>query len=244
MRVFNPNTHRSALPLEAVVIAGGRGMRLLPHTVETPKPMLPLAGKPIAEHILERLASYGIPKIHLSVGYKGKQFIDYFKSGEQLGIELHYVHEEEPLGTFGAISKIGEFDSDIVLVMNADLLTNINFEDMMLAFEKEEADMMVASIPYEVPIPYAILETEGNRITEFREKPTYTYYANAGIYLIKKDLLARIPKHTPYQATDLMRELIDENLNVCYYPILGYWLDIGTPQDYEKAKRDIAHIQF
>jgi NDP-sugar pyrophosphorylase family protein len=242
--IIDLRKRRSALPLDAVVIAGGRGTRLRPLTDDVPKPLLKLNGKPILEHILSRLGLFGIQHVWLSVGYESEQLMDYFGKGEPLGLALDYIHEDEPLGTIGPVGKIQGFSSKVVLVMNADILTNIDLEDMMLSFEKEQADMMVASSPYEVPVPYAILETEGNRITEFREKPTYTYYANAGIYLIKQSLLSHIPIHKPYQATDLMRELIDAGKKVCYYPILGYWLDIGTPQDYEKAQRDIEHIQF
>ena len=244
LRVCNFNKQRSFLPLDVVIIAGGLGTRLQPLTNSTPKPLLSLAGKPIIAHILDRLSLFGIRHSYLSIGYKAEQFKALLGDYTEAGLAIEYIHEETPLGTFGPIGKIKNFESDVVLVMNADLLTNIDLEDMMLTFEEEEADMMVASIPYEVPIPYAILETDGNRITEFHEKPTYTYYANAGIYLVKKELLKKIPVDEPYQATDLMRELIDTNHKVCYYPILGYWLDIGTPQDYEKAKRDIAHIQF
>ena len=242
--IIDLRKRRSALPLDAVIVAGGRGMRLRPLTDDLPKPMLELDGKPILEYILERLFLFGIQHVWISVGYEGEKLMHYFGNGEGLGLDIEYVREDEPLGTIGPVGRIEKFSSEVVLVMNADILTNIDLEDMMLAFEHEEADMMVASSPYEVPVPYAILETEGNRITEFREKPTYTYYANAGIYLIKKSLLTNIPIHKPYQATDLMRELIDAEKKVCYYPILGYWLDIGTPQDYEKAKRDIGHIQF
>ncbi|MFK7969529.1 MAG: sugar phosphate nucleotidyltransferase [Bacteroidia bacterium] len=238
------NTRQSILPLEAVVIAGGRGTRLRPHTDTVPKPLLPLAGKPIVAHTFDRLAKYGVKHVHLSVGYLADQFEEAFGNGESSGLKISYIREDSPLGTFGPIAKIDDFKEEVVLVMNADLLTNIDLGAMMAAFLAQEADMMVASIPYEVPVPYAILETEGDKITGFAEKPTYTYYANAGIYLIKRQLLSLVPSEQAYHATDLMRELIDTEYTVGHFAIQDYWLDIGTPEDYEKAQRDIPHIEF
>ena len=128
--------------------------------------------------------------------------------------------------------------------MNSDLLTNIDFEDFFRNFIDEGADMSVASAPYYIDVPYAILETNKNNIASFKEKPTFTYYSNAGIYLIKKELLKMIPIKKHYNATDFIEALIIKKLKVIHFPILGYWLDIGKHEDFSKAQEDVQHIKF
>ena len=128
--------------------------------------------------------------------------------------------------------------------MNSDLLTNIDFEDMYNTLIDSQGDFIVATIPYNVNVPYAVIETTDNKITNFVEKPTYTYYSNAGIYIFKKEFINDIPSNEVYNATDLMDALVKQGKNVLTYPILGYWLDIGNPEDYAKAQRDVTHIKF
>ena len=142
------------------------------------------------------------------------------------------------------MSLIKGFSHDTVLIMNSDLLTNIDFEDIYLRFVNDEADMTVASIPYNVDLPYAVLETKDGEIRSFKEKPTYTYYSNAGIYFIKAALLKNIPIEEHFNATDFMQLLLDKGHKVTFYPILGYWLDIGRHEDFAKASEDIKHIKF
>lgn len=244
LKIINLRQKRSVLPAEAVIMAGGRGSRLRPLTDLVPKPLLKIGDKPIIEYNIDRLCNYGIDKIHLSVRYLGNQLIEYFGNGEEKGVQINYVTEDTPLGTLGAITMVENFQEDTILVMNSDLLTNIDYEDMFSAFQKKNADMMVACIPYKVDIPYAVIETNGDQIASFKEKPTYTYYSNAGIYLFKKEHLNLVPEGELYNATDLIDDLIKNNQKVCYYPILGYWLDIGKPADFQKAQEDIKHIKF
>jgi NDP-sugar pyrophosphorylase family protein len=154
------------------------------------------------------------------------------------------VWEDVALGTIGAVSKIDNFRHDYILVMNSDLLTNIDYEHLFLDFINKDADFAVVSIPYQVKIPYAVLETEEGQIKSFKEKPTYTYYSNGGIYIMKKSVLQHLPKNTFFNATDLMDKLIAENLKVVSYPLIGYWLDIGKHEDFIKAQNDIKQIKF
>jgi NDP-sugar pyrophosphorylase family protein len=128
--------------------------------------------------------------------------------------------------------------------MNSDLLTNIDFEDLYNFYSNQDCAMCVASIPYSVNIPYAVLQTENNEVVSFAEKPKYTYYSNAGVYIMHSEIKNKIPKHTFYNATDLMENLIQNKLSIKHYPILGYWLDIGRHDDYNKAQEDIKHIKF
>lgn len=244
IKVLNFRHLKSYLPLDVVIMAGGRGQRLAPLTDTKPKPLIPVGSKPIIEHNIDRLVSYGIDDVWISVKYLGEQIQAYLGDGKNKGIDINYVWEDEPLGTIGSVSKIKNFSHDTILVTNSDLLTNINYEDFYLDFLESGADFSVASTPYVVNVPYAVLETDRLNVTAFREKPTYTYYSNAGIYLIKKSVLRFIPEHTFFNATDLMQTLLVESKSIRTYPIRGYWLDIGNHEDYQKALNDFEHIQF
>ena len=127
--------------------------------------------------------------------------------------------------------------------MNSDLFTNIDYEDFYLHFKQHDAEMSVAAVPYDVSIPYGILDLDGRNIKGLLEKPKYNYYANAGIYLIKKTALAEIPEDTFFNATDLIEKLISENKKVVRYPLNGAWIDIGNPQEYQKAKDLVKHLE-
>lgn len=240
-RIYDLSKLKSILPLHAVIMAGGRGERLRPLTDEVPKPMLLLGDKPIIEHNIDRLISYGIETITISVRYLSEQIINYFGNGSSKGIKIDYVEESSPLGTIGCLSQIEKVEKDI-LVINSDIFTNIDYECFFIAFEEFKADMAVATIPYSVEIPYAIMELENNIVTSFMEKPKNTYYANAGIYIVKKEIIEFIPKNKFYNATDLMDCIISNNLKLIHSPITGYWIDIGKQDDYSKAKEMIRHI--
>jgi dTDP-glucose pyrophosphorylase len=244
VNVINFRETRSYLPVDAVLMAGGRGQRLQPLTDSTPKPLLKVGDKPIMEHNLDRLALYGIDDFWVSVKYLGEQIEDYFGDGKKRNAKISYVWEDEPLGTIGAVSKIKDFNHDYVLLTNSDLLTNLDYEHFFLDFLEQDADLSVVSIPYQVNIPYAVLETENGHIMSFKEKPTYTYYSNGGIYLMKRSVLKHLPENKFFNATDLMEKLIAENHKVVSYPLSGYWLDVGKHEDFEKAQRDIKQIKF
>ncbi len=242
LNVINFRHKKSYLPIDVVIMAGGRGQRLQPLTDTKPKPLLKVGNKPIMEYSLERLMKFGVYDFWVSVKYLGKQIESYFGSGNDKNINIKYIWETEPLGTIGAVSKIDNFSHDYVLVTNSDLLTNIDYEHFFVYFIEQDADLAVLTIPYHIDVPYAVLETQDNIIKNFKEKPTYTYYSNGGVYLVKKELLKFIPLNTPYNTTDLMDYLIKNNYKVVSYPFLGYWLDIGKHDDFEKAQNDIKSI--
>jgi NDP-sugar pyrophosphorylase family protein len=244
INVINFRHIKSYLPIDAVIMAGGRGQRLQPLTDATPKPLLKVGENPIMEHNMNRLAMYGIDDFWVSVKYLGEQIEAYFGTGKQKNINIEYVWENEPMGTIGAVAQINNFKHDYVLVTNSDLLTNIDYEQFFLEFIKQGADLAVLTIPYQVAIPYAVLETEKGVVKSFKEKPTYTYYSNGGIYLMKKEMTNVIPKNNFYNATDLMEELIQQNKKVISFPFSGYWLDVGKHEDFEKAQTDINNIKF
>jgi dTDP-glucose pyrophosphorylase len=244
VNVINFRNVKSYLPIDVVIMAGGRGQRLEPLTNSVPKPLLKIGGKPIMEHTLDRLAKFGIDNFWVAIKYLGEQIESYFGDGHEKNIEIKYVTENKPLGTIGAVSQIDNFQHDFVLVTNSDLLTNIDYENFFLDFLKQDADMAVLTIPYQVNIPYAVLETVNREIKSLKEKPTITYYSNGGVYLMKRKMLNNIPPNTHFNSTDLIETLIANNFKVISYPFSGYWLDIGRHEDFEKAQLDINYINF
>lgn len=235
---------KANIPAMAVVMAGGRGERLMPLTEKTPKPMLKVGGKPIIEYNIEHLVRHGIRDISISIRYLGEQLQEYFKDGSHKNANISYITEDKPLGTIGALKRIASISQDYILVMNSDLLTDIDLESFFETFIEQGADMAVATIPYDVNIPYAVMELEGNVVKDFKEKPRYTYYSNAGIYLMKRELLDIIPDDQFFDATDLMNTVIAQGKKLIADPILSYWLDIGRMEDFYKAQEDIKHLKF
>ena len=244
VRIIDFTKVKTVLPVDAVIMAGGVGSRLMPLTKDTPKPMLKIGGKPIMEYNVDLLQAYGVSHLTLSVKYLAEVIEDYYKDGKDRNIDISYVTENEPLGTIGAVKKIKTFHNDYVLVMNSDLLTNINLEIMFNELVSNNADMIVATIDYKVKIPYGVVEANGNEITALKEKPIYTYYSNAGIYIFKKEMIDFIPSNEHFNATDLLEEGIAKNKKIVHFPIDSYWLDIGKHIDFEKAQKDVLNIKF
>lgn len=239
--IINLRTFYSCLPVDAVLMAGGKGERLRPLTEKTPKPLLPVGDKSIIDHNVDRLISYGIKNINVTVNYLKEQIEEHFAEPRN-GIQVKTYSEQKFLGTIGSIRFVDNFYNDTVLVMNSDIFTNIDFEDFFLHFLQNNAEMSVAAIPYNVSIPYGILELDGRDLKGIIEKPKYNYYANAGIYLIKCRALEEIPEDTFFHAIDLVEKLIRQGKKVIRYPLNGTWIDIGTPQEYERAKDLIKHM--
>ena len=223
-------------------MAGGKGERLRQLTEKTPKPLLPVGDKAIIDHNIDRLISYGVKHINVTVNYLKEQLEEHFMEprGE---VKVDTVREPKYLGTIGSIRFVKEFYNDTILVMNSDLFTNINYEDFYLHFKEHDAEMSVAAVPYTVSVPYGIFDLDGREIQGLIEKPTYNYYANAGIYLIKSSALNEIPDETFFNATDLIEKLIAEGKKVIRFPLNGTWIDIGNPQEYKKANELVKHIK-
>lgn len=227
---------KSYIPVDAVLMAGGRGERLRPLTLNTPKPLLKVADKPIIDYNIDNLLRYGIEYINVTINYLAEQIEKHFtESANEATIEC--VKEKKFLGTIGSLSIIDNWHNDTILLMNADLFTNIDIEAFYIHFKKHNADMSVAAIPYNVNIPYGIFDIENTReIKGITEKPNYYYYANAGIYLIKKDLLSYIPQNTFYNVTEFIDKLIKIGKKIIRFPIAGYWIDIGKPEDFRNVQ--------
>ena len=242
IRVYDMLHVRTRLPIDAIIMAGGRGERLRPLTDAVPKPLLPLGNKVIMEYNVDKIASAGVENLTVCIRYLGEKIQQYFGNGEERGLRIRYITEDKPLGTLGAATRIEHFEHDIVLVMNSDLFTDVDLEEFYQHFVQSGADMSVAATPYNISVPYAVMKTNDDFVTSFEEKPTYTYYSNAGIYLIKRSLLESLPKNERCDTTELMEQLLQNGGKLTYFPIIGYWMDIGTPEEYHKAKEIMRFI--
>lgn len=232
----------SKLPIDTVLMAGGKGERLRPLTETIPKPLLPIGDKAIIDYNIDRLISYGVKHINVTVNYLKEQLEEHFAEPYN-GIQIRTFSEPKFLGTIGSIKFVEKFYNDTVLLMNSDVFTNINIEDFFLHFQQHDAEMSVAAIPYNISIPFGILDLDGRDIKGILEKPEYNYYANAGIYMIKRRALNEIPEDTFFHATHLVEKLISQGKKVIRYPLNGTWIDIGTPQEYERAKDLMKHMK-
>jgi len=227
------------LPLEAVVMAGGFGKRLQPLTVDTPKPMLPLQGRPLMERTIEQLRETGITKIRITTHHKPEVIMDYFGDGSDFGVDIGYVKEDTPLGTAGALGLLGTRDQTS-LVINGDIMTQLDFRKMLDFHHGNDAVMTVGIRKYEYQIPYGVVEIDGVGISALVEKPDYTAFINAGVYLLEPETFKFIPHGRQFDMTDLIQDLIANKLKVIAFPIQEYWLDIGQPDDYDQAVKDAA----
>ncbi len=241
VKIINFKDKKSLLPVDAVLMAGGKGERLRPLTEKIPKPLLHVGDKAIIDYNIDSLISYGVEHISVTVNYLHEQIEEHFAEPRE-GISIACIREPKFLGTLGSIKFVDIFYNDTVLVMNSDLFTNIDYEDFYFHFKEHDADMSVAAVPYSISVPYGIFELHGRNIKGIREKPTYNYYANAGIYLIKRNLLDLIPDNSFFNATDFVEMLIREKMKVVRFPITGYWIDIGKHEDYKKVQELVKHL--
>ena len=242
LKIYDLKKRKSFLPIDAILMAGGKGERLRPLTEKTPKPLLPVGNKTIIDYNVDNLITYGVEDIYVTTNYLAEQIEQHFEK-ERQGIKITCVREQKYLGTIASVKFVPHLKHDDILVMNSDLFTNIDFEDFYCNFIEKQADMLVAAIPYSINIPYGIFDLEGSNIKGIKEKPTYTYYANAGIYLIKRELLELIPEGEFYNATDFIEMLISKNKKVDRYPLVGYWIDIGKHDEYKRAQDFAKHIE-
>lgn len=238
--VYDLTKTKAVLPLSAILMAGGKGERLRPLTLNTPKPLLEIGGKAIIDYNIEALALVGIDDITVTTRYLADQIHAHF-STPVAGVNVKCVTETLPLGTIGAASLVSRSEEGNTLVMNSDLLTTISFEEMYMRHIEEQADVTIAAIPYVVSVPYAILTTDGAQVKGIEEKPSYSYYANAGIYIFSNKLLNTVPSDSRTDATDLIEQAINNGLKVVYYPINGTWIDVGSPNDFKQAQDLMRH---
>ena len=222
---------RGFVPADGVLMAGGKGERLRPLTEKVPKPLLTIGNSPIIDHNVELLRQFGVENIFVTVNYLKSQIIGHFSP--DAGVKC--IEEPTRLGTIGSLGLIDDLHSPNIIVMNADLLTDANLEAMYLRHIDTEAWLTMGVIPYTVSVPFAIVEHRGVEVEGISEKPTYNYFANAGIYMLRREVIDFIRKGEYMDATDLIDVLIRENKRVSLFNIDGRWIDIGSPDDYRHA---------
>jgi NDP-sugar pyrophosphorylase family protein len=207
----------------ALIMAGGLGTRLRPLTVQTPKPMVRVGGKPLLEILIDQLRQEGVVEIFLAVHYRKEDIQNYFRDGETFGVHIRLAHHmlHEPF-----------------FVINGDVLTKVRFLRMMSRHKDERHAFTIASAIHTVEIPYGIVEVMNRRVTEIREKPVYQMLVNAGIYCMNPEVISLIPEHRCYDMTQLIERLLEDGHSVGSYPMREYWLDVGQLPDYEKAAKD------
>ncbi len=224
--------------IRAVVMAGGFGTRMRPLTDDTPKPMLPLGDKPLLERTIERLRAVGITDVNITTHYLHEKIAEHFGTGAEFGVNVKYVQEDRPLGTAGALGLLGR-PQGTVLVMNGDILTNIDFRAMVEFHRGNAGDLTVAVRPYEVDVPFGVVDFDGVRVLAVREKPRFSYFVSAGIYLVEPSAWDFIPAGEPLDMPQVIERILAAKGNVVSFPLREYWLDIGKPDNYRRAQIDV-----
>ncbi|HLY40604.1 MAG TPA: nucleotidyltransferase family protein [Terracidiphilus sp.] len=221
--------------LQAVIMAGGYGKRLLPLTETVPKPMLPVGERPLLEHIIQQLRRAGIHDVNLTTHYLPESISGHFGNGEHFGVRLNYSREENPLGTAGGLRLMPRPQGPF-LVINGDILTGVPFQQMLQYHRSHRAMLTVGVRKYEIQVPFGVVDCDDVRITKIEEKPCHSYFINAGTYLLDPSAWDRIPEGTRFDMTDLIRVLLEAGETVVGFPIMEYWIDVGRHEDYEKAQ--------
>lgn len=221
-----------------VLMAGGLGSRLRPLTDNMPKPLLQVGDKPILETIINGFVKYGFTRIILSVSYKAEMIESYFGDGSDFGVQLEYIHEDKRMGTAGALSLMKKHLSEPFFVMNADLLTNVNFAHMMEYHLTHKAAATMGVREYDFQVPYGVVNVEGHNILGIEEKPVHKFYVSGGVYVLSPEVLQYIPEDTFYDMPTLFEALIEQKAKSISFPIREYWLDIGRMSDFNRANAE------
>jgi dTDP-glucose pyrophosphorylase/predicted transcriptional regulator len=225
-----------------VLMAGGLGSRLRPLTADCPKPMLKVGNKPLLETILENFIEYGFRRFYISVNYMAEVVKSYFGDGSRWGVTICYLQEDERLGTSGALSLLPEKTSEPLLVMNGDLLTKVNFSQLLDFHVSHHAAATMCVREYDFQVPYGVVKIDNHRITGIDEKPVQRFFVNAGIYVLEPDALDFILPNTFFDMPTLFEKLIEQEKETVVFPIREYWLDIGHMADYERANGEYQAV--
>lgn len=224
------------------IMAGGLGDRLRPLTEQCPKPLLKIGNKPILETILEGLIDCGFWNFYFCVNYKAQMIEDYFGDGERWGIEIKYIHEPTKLGTAGALSLLPENTKEPILVMNGDLLTKLNFEQLLQFHIENNAKATMCVRDYSFRVPYGVVNIENEKLISIEEKPLHNFFVSAGVYVLDPDVLSLIPNNTFYEMPFLFETLIERTLKTIVFHVREYWLDIGRIDDFERANGEYGQV--
>jgi dTDP-glucose pyrophosphorylase len=219
-----------------VIMAGGEGQRLRPLTKETPKPMLPVGGRPLLETVIDQVKQSGFSRVLMAVNYQAEQIEKHFGDGERFGVAIDYIHEAKRLGSAGALRLAREQLDHPFIVINADLLTNVNLS-ALIRFHTDDSNLVTVGVRrYVLEVPFGVVELTDTRVTQLQEKPSIEFFVNAGIYAVSPEAVALMPPELQeFDMTHLIAESLAQGRRVGGFPVHEYWLDIGQISDYERA---------
>ena len=230
--------------MRAIILAGGKGVRLAPVTDVIPKPLVPLGGRPIMEIVIRQLQRHGFRRITLAVGYMADLIQAYFGDGAKFGVKIDYSYESSPLGTVGPLALINDLD-DTFLVMNADVLTDFNYQDLLNFHKTHEGVATIGAYQRQVTIDLGVIKAEGDRrVHSYIEKPTIRHLVSMGVYVFEPQILSYIRGNGYLDFPDLVNMLLKEGQQVFYLPHNGYWLDIGRHDDYAQAAEQFENLNL
>jgi len=232
----------STRPNTVILMAGGLGSRLHPLTAKHPKPMLKVGNKPLLETILENFIGYGFGKFYISVNYLADVVMSHFGDGSRWGVEIHFLQENQKLGTAGALGLLPERPAEAVLVMNGDVLTKVNFSQLLDFHHSSGAAATMCVREYDFQVPYGVVNIANDRITSIDEKPVQRFFVNAGIYVLEPHALALVPPNVQTDMPALFEKLIEKKMGAAVFPIREYWLDIGQIADYDRANGEYGDV--
>ena len=230
--------------MKAVILAGGKGTRLRPYTTNFPKPLMPIGDRPILEIVIKRLKEYNIEDIIITTGHLGELIKAFFSHGEKYGVNIKYSKEEKPLGTAGPLNLIKKELTETFLIMNGDILCDINFKKFLSFHKKNNNIATIALSKRKVNIDFGVvnISKKNKSFINWKEKPTIEYYVSTGIYILENTALKFLPEGGFFNIPDFIENINKENKKISGYIHEGYWLDIGRPDDYEKACKDYKDI--
>ncbi len=235
---------KSTLDNPVVIMAGGFGSRLRPLTENCPKPMLKVGSKPMLEILINNFYKAGFRNIYISTFYLSEVIKNYFRDGSDWGVNITYINETKPLGTAGALGLIKDnIDSNLPLILtNADILTTANYSSLLDYHNQNDAIATMTVREFEYQIPYGVIQSQNQKISEIIEKPKQKIFINAGLYVVEPELLKQIPSNEVLDMPSLLSQQIDTNKDVNMFPLYEYWLDIGRMEDYQRAQIDMLTL--
>lgn len=229
-------------PNWVVLMAGGMGQRLRPLTEKCPKPMLHVGPRPLLESILISFIEQGFRRFFISLNYRGEQIKKHFGDGERWGVQIEYLQESERMGTAGALAMLPQEPADPVLVMNADVLTRVDFAKL-LEFHNEHGSQATMCVrEYDFEVPYGVVLLDGHRIKSIEEKPVHRFFVNAGIYALSAQAISKIPRGRSFDMPELFQNIVDEGIETAVFPVHEYWLDVGRLDDFHRANGEYQEI--